>query len=55
MQPGDIIFMHPYLVHGSKPNESTGSRRTFINGFSYPGSNTQPYPGKGSSENIDLK
>lgn len=54
LNPGDIIFMHPYLVHGSEPNESTAMRRIFINGFSYPGANKQPYPGEGSAERIAL-
>jgi ectoine hydroxylase-related dioxygenase (phytanoyl-CoA dioxygenase family) len=55
LNPGDIIFMHPYLIHGSYPNKSNVSRRIFINGFAYPGANTQPYPGEGSSKTIDLK
>jgi ectoine hydroxylase-related dioxygenase (phytanoyl-CoA dioxygenase family) len=55
LNPGDIVFMHPHLVHGSEPNESTVSRRVFINGFSYPGANTKPYPGEGSAQSIDLK
>lgn len=54
LNPGDIIFMHPYLVHGSEANESTSMRRIFINGFSYPGANKQPYPGEGSAERIVL-
>ncbi len=54
LNPGDVIFMHPYLVHGSEPNESKESRRIFINGFSYPGANKQPYPGEGSAQQIVL-
>lgn len=54
INPGDIIFMHPYLVHGSEPNESNSPRRIFINGFSYPGANKQPYPGEGSAQQIAL-
>lgn len=55
LNPGDIVFMHPYLVHGSQPNESAKPRRIFINGFSYPGANKQPYPGEGSAQQISLK
>lgn len=55
LKPGDIVFMHPYLVHGSEPNNSTKPRRIFINGFSYPGANKQPYPGEGSAQRISLK
>ena len=51
---GDIVFMHPYLVHGSQPNESAKPRRIFINGFSYPGANKQLYPGEGSAQRIAL-
>ncbi|HSX20992.1 MAG TPA: phytanoyl-CoA dioxygenase family protein [Gammaproteobacteria bacterium] len=54
LNSGDIVFMHPYLVHGSEPNESTKPRRIFINGFSYPGANKQPYPGEGSAQRIVL-
>lgn len=54
MHPGDIVFMHPYLVHGSEPNTSEKPRKVFINGFSYPGANKQPYPGIGSAETISL-
>jgi len=54
LNPGDIVFMHPYLIHGSQPNESSLSRRLFINGFSYPGANKQPYPGEGSAQRIAL-
>lgn len=54
LNPGDIIFMHPYLVHGSEANESALTRRIFINGFSYPGANKQPYPGEGSAQRIAL-
>ncbi len=55
LNPGDIVFMHPYLIHGSQPNESSMSRRAFINGFSYPGANKQPYPGEGSAQRIVLQ
>jgi ectoine hydroxylase-related dioxygenase (phytanoyl-CoA dioxygenase family) len=55
LNPGDIVFMHPYLVHGSEPNESAKPRRIFINGFSYPGANKQPYPGEGSAQRVVLK
>jgi ectoine hydroxylase-related dioxygenase (phytanoyl-CoA dioxygenase family) len=55
LNPGDIVFMHPYLVHGSEPNKSISPRRAFINGFSYPGANKKPYPGEGSAREISLK
>lgn len=55
LDPGDVIFMHPYLIHKSNPNSSLKSRRILINGFSYPGANKRPYPGEGSAEKIVLK
>jgi ectoine hydroxylase-related dioxygenase (phytanoyl-CoA dioxygenase family) len=50
MEAGDVAFMHPRLIHGSWPNTSNKPRRMFINGFSYPGANHKPYPGKGSTQ-----
>ncbi len=44
--PGDLIFMHPELVHGSGPNESpTKARKTLLTGFCAFGANHKPYPG----------
>jgi ectoine hydroxylase-related dioxygenase (phytanoyl-CoA dioxygenase family) len=54
MNPGDVVCMHPCLIHGSWPNNSKQSRQLFINGFSYPGANHRPYPGKGSGVRISL-
>lgn len=48
MEPGDALFMHPYAIHGSGPNDSDGPRRVFINGFAVPGANRRVYPGEGS-------
>jgi ectoine hydroxylase-related dioxygenase (phytanoyl-CoA dioxygenase family) len=54
MPAGSLLFMHPYLLHCSEPNRTQQSRLTLINGFSYPGANTAPYPGQGSGERIRL-
>jgi ectoine hydroxylase-related dioxygenase (phytanoyl-CoA dioxygenase family) len=54
LNPGDVVLMHPYLIHGSFPNESEESRTILINGFAYPGANTKAYPGVGSAERINL-
>ena len=57
LNPGDTIFMHPLLLHKSDPNTSNdhGETRTiFINGYSYPGANHKPYPGKQSAQNISV-
>ncbi len=55
MQAGDIAFFHPYAVHGSEPNNSSGPRRVFINGFAYPGANQKKYPGRGAGRTVYLK
>jgi hypothetical protein len=44
-EPGDLLFMHPYLFHGSGPNLSPCSRRTLLTGFCAFGANHKPYPG----------
>jgi ectoine hydroxylase-related dioxygenase (phytanoyl-CoA dioxygenase family) len=54
LKPGDTTFFHQSLLHASWENESQDSRKTFINGFSYPGANICPYPGDGSGEEIQL-
>lgn len=37
LKRGSAVCLNPYVVHGSQPNASDGWRRTFINGFAYPG------------------
>jgi hypothetical protein len=45
-KPGDLLFMHPYLYHGSGPNLSlTESRKTLLTGFCAFGANHKSYPG----------
>lgn len=45
-EPGDLLFMHPYLSHGSGPNNSsTCSRKTLLTGFCAYGANHKAYPG----------
>jgi hypothetical protein len=45
-QPGDFLFMHPHLFHGSGPNLSlTKSRKTLLTGFAAFGANHKQYPG----------
>ncbi len=45
MKPGSTLFLHPFVVHGSRANMSTRSRRVFINGYGFPGANHRVYPG----------
>ena len=54
LNPGDVALMHPYLIHGSFPNESEESRILFINGFSYPGANTKKYVDIDNAVRINL-
>ncbi|MBM3198203.1 MAG: phytanoyl-CoA dioxygenase family protein [Chlamydiae bacterium] len=45
-EPGDLLFLHPYILHGSGPNLSrTESRRTLLTGFCAFGANHRAYPG----------
>jgi ectoine hydroxylase-related dioxygenase (phytanoyl-CoA dioxygenase family) len=48
MRAGSVLLFGPYSVHGSEPNNSPRPRRTFINGFAYPGANARIYPGDGA-------
>ncbi len=45
-EPGDLLFMHPYLYHGSGPNLAPhSSRKMLLTGFCAFGANHKPYPG----------
>ena len=52
MEPGSVLFLGPYTVHGSKPNLSKNARRVFINGYAFPGANRRIYPGKGAGRRL---
>jgi ectoine hydroxylase-related dioxygenase (phytanoyl-CoA dioxygenase family) len=52
MDPGSVLFLGPYTVHGSKPNRSKHARRVFINGYAYPGANRRVYPGEGAGRKL---
>ncbi|MFK0571512.1 phytanoyl-CoA dioxygenase family protein [Endozoicomonas sp.] len=54
MRPGDMLYVHPCLVHFSNANNSHKPRRLFINGYACPGANHEPYPGDDSAEDIAL-
>lgn len=44
--PGDFIFLHPHIAHGSRANTSaTSNRRTLLTGFCAFGANSKRYPG----------
>lgn len=51
---GDVILFGPYTIHRSLPNRSAQPRRTFINGFAYPGANSRVYPGEGAGRMIGV-
>jgi len=48
MPAGGLLLFGPYTLHRSRPNQSRGPRRVFINGFAYPGANSRIYPGEGA-------
>ncbi|HMO02236.1 MAG TPA: phytanoyl-CoA dioxygenase family protein [Oligoflexia bacterium] len=55
MSPGDIVFINPYLIHGSYPNNSPGTTRyLLVNGYAAVGANHRLYPGRGSCARVDL-
>ena len=54
MPPGSALLLGPYVIHGSGPNESSGPRRVFINGFASPGANSRLYPGCGTGHTVRL-
>ena len=54
LNPGDIVFFGPYLIHGSFKNNSVRPRRALVNGYSAPGANHREYPGVGAGERISL-
>jgi ectoine hydroxylase-related dioxygenase (phytanoyl-CoA dioxygenase family) len=45
MEPGDLLFMHPEILHWSEENRSEVSRRALLTGFCAWGSNHKTYPG----------
>ena len=50
MEPGDMLFMHPEILHWSGPNRSEISRRTLLTGFCAFGANHKMYPGSDVNE-----
>src|SRR5262245_33933228 len=54
-RPGDVIFFGPFTIHRSLPNRSSHPRRTFINGFAFPGANSRVYPGDGAGRTVGIR
>lgn len=54
LEPGDVAFFGPYVIHGSLENRSAQPRRAFLNGFASPGANHRAYPGEGSGRALRL-
>ena len=52
---GDLILFGPYTIHRSLPNRSARPRRTFINGFAFPGANSRVYPGEGAGRVVGVE
>lgn len=47
LEPGDLVLFGPFVIHGSAPNTSEGTRRLFLQGYALPGANHRVYPGCG--------
>jgi len=45
LEPGDMLFMHPEILHWSEENRSNSSRRVLLTGFCVYGANHRNYPG----------
>jgi len=55
-KPGDLLFMHPHLLHGSAPNTSASlHRKTLLSGFCAYGANSKAYPGAEVSHRFTLQ
>ncbi len=52
MDPGDVLLVGPYTIHGSRPNRSTTPRRALVNGYAAPGANKRVYPGDGAGRRL---
>jgi hypothetical protein len=50
LDPGDVLFFGPYTIHGSQPNRSLIARRSFLNGFAYPGATQREYSSSADGE-----
>lgn len=46
LESGDVLFMHPYLVHWSTANQSDHSRMSLLSGMCCLGANQGLYPGE---------
>ena len=49
MEPGDLLFIHPEIIHWSCENTSNKSRRTLLSGFCVFGANHRNYPGNATN------
>ena len=54
LESGDVLFMHPYLVHWSTPNKSANSRLSLLSGMCSVGANQGEYPGECTNEILNL-
>jgi ectoine hydroxylase-related dioxygenase (phytanoyl-CoA dioxygenase family) len=54
MRAGSVLLFGPYVDHSSQANRSQHPRRTFLNGYAYPGANSRVYPGRGAGRSLSL-
>jgi len=54
MDPGDILFMHPEILHWSAENTSDTSRRALLTGYCAWGANHRNYPGTEINKHLTL-
>lgn len=53
LKRGDVAAFGSYTVHGSMPNVGETFRRTFINGFAYPGASKKEHRLQGEGRTLD--
>lgn len=54
MDPGSVALFGPFTLHASSANQSTMTRRVFLNGFATPGANSRVYPGEGAGRVVGM-
>lgn len=55
LEPGDLLFMHPDILHWSGENNSTIPRRSLLTGFCSFGANHKNYPGNFTNDCFSKK
>ncbi|PJE80132.1 hypothetical protein CI610_00898 [invertebrate metagenome] len=55
LNPGDVLMMHPYLLHWSAPNTGANTRFTLLSGMCSTGANQSQYPGNCTNDILTVR